>query len=245
MPKNSNQKPAKYDEPMNGAMKFFLAGLVAELYLLIIRRFYANGTAVRQIAWFDYILPVLMVAGAVIFVAGGVCAALWRADRKKCIYGLCGAAAGAFIGLCAFLIRWNSSSLTFLTVVVPVVMLLGILWSLYDRECALALTLLGIALVVQWICRRVGASQYLGTYVKVVAVLFLIAAVAVAVLAKQGKLSRLLPASADLLPVYAASGLSVIATAAALISTAAAYYTMWVLSVVVFALAVYYTVKQL
>ena len=32
---------------------------------------------------------------------------------------------------------------------------------------------------------------------------------------------------------------------AALFSTAIAYYTMWILAIVVFALAVYYTVKQL
>ena len=41
---NSRPRPAKREEPMNGAMKFFLAGCVAELYLLIIRRFYINGT---------------------------------------------------------------------------------------------------------------------------------------------------------------------------------------------------------
>ena len=43
MPKNPNNqsKPVKGTQAMNGAMKLFLAGLVAELYLLIIRRFYA------------------------------------------------------------------------------------------------------------------------------------------------------------------------------------------------------------
>ena len=40
MSKNPNKKAVQKDEPMNGAMKFFLAGCVAELYLLIIRRFY-------------------------------------------------------------------------------------------------------------------------------------------------------------------------------------------------------------
>ena len=45
MPKNSNSKPVKRDEPMTGAMKFFLAGCVAELYLLIVRRFYEIGRA--------------------------------------------------------------------------------------------------------------------------------------------------------------------------------------------------------
>ena len=103
----------------------------------------------------------------------------------------------------------------------------------------------GITLVLLWICRRVGASQYLGMYVKVVSVVYLAAAVIITLLAKQGKLKKLLPASADLLQVYAACGLTVVSIAAALISTAAAYYVMWALGIVVFALAVYYTVKQL
>lgn len=245
MPKNSNSKPVKRDEPMTGAMKFFLAGCVAELYLLIVRRFYVNGTAVQQIAWFDHYLFYLMGAGAVLLVVGAVCAVLWKADKKKLLPALSLAAAGAFLGLSALLIRWNMATLTLFTVVVPVAMLLGILWSLYDRECALALTILGATLVLLWVCRRVGASQYLGMYVKAVSVIYLLAAVAVALLVKQGKFRKLLPANADPLPVYVACGLSVAAIAAALVSTTVAYYVMWVLAIVVFALAVYYTVKQL
>ena len=245
MPKNSNSKPVKRDEPMTGAMKFFLAGCVAELYLLIVRRFYANGVAVQQIAWYDHYLFYLMGAGAVLLAIGGVCAVLWKSDKKKFVPALSLAAAGAFLGLSAFLIRWNMSTLTLFTVVVPVVMLLGILWSLYDRECALALTILGATLVLLWICRRAGASQYYGMYVKAVSVIYLLAAAAVALLVKQGKLRKLLPANADPLPVYVACGLSVVAIAAALVSTTVAYYVMWVLAIVVFALAVYYTVKQL
>lgn len=245
MPKNSNSKPVKRDEPMTGAMKFFLAGCVAELYLLIVRRFYANGTAVQQIAWFDHYLFYLMGAGAMLLVIGAVCAILWKADKKKLIPALFLAAAGAFLGLSALLIRWNAATLTLLTVVVPVIMLLGILWSLYDRECALALTILGITLVILWICRRAGSSQFIGIYVKAVSVIYLLLTVAVALLVKLGKLRKLLPANADTLPVYVACGLSVVAIAAALVSATAAYYVMWCLAIVVFALAVYYTVKQL
>ena len=245
MPKNSNSKPVKRDEPMTGAMKFFLAGCVAELYLLIVRRFYANGVAVQQIAWYDHYLFYLMGAGAVLLAIGGVCAVLWKSDKKKFVPALSLAAAGAFLGLSAFLIRWNMSTLTLFTVVVPVVMLLGILWSLYDRECALALTILGVTLILLWICRRAGASQYYGMYVKAVSVIYLLAAAALALLVKQGKLRKLLPANADPLPVYVACGLSVVAIAAALVSTTVAYYVMWIVAIVVFALAVYYTVKQL
>ena len=52
-------------------------------------------------------------------------------------------------------------------------------------------------------------------------------------------------AKADPLPVYVACGLSAVAMAVALISTTTAYYAMWALAMVVFGLAVYYTVKQL
>lgn len=245
MPKNPNSKPVKRDEPMTGAMKFFLAGCVAELYLLIVRRFYANGNAVQQIAWFDRYLFYLMGAGAVLLVIGAVCAALWRADKKKLKLSLSLAAAGAFLALSALLFRWNVATLTLLTVVVPVVMLLGILWNLYDRECALALTVLGITLIVLWVCRRAGASQFIGVYVKAISVIYLLLTVALAWLVNQGKLGKLLPANADPLPVYIACGLSVAAIAAGLVSAAVAYYVMWALAIVVFALAVYYTVKQL
>ena len=53
MAKNPNKKVAPKDEPMNGAMKFFLAGCVAELYLLILRRFYINADSeITRIAWY-------------------------------------------------------------------------------------------------------------------------------------------------------------------------------------------------
>ena len=245
MPKNSNRKPVKRDEPMTGAMKFFLAGCVAELYLLIVRRYFVKGTAVQQIAWFDHYLLYLMGAGAVLLLVGAVCAVLWKADKKKLVPAVSVAAAGAFLGLSAFLVRWNMTTLTLLTAVVPVVMLLGVLWNLYDRECALALTVLGITLVVLWVCRRAGASMYLGVYVKAVSVIYLVLIVVVAVLVKLGKLDKLLPANADLLPVYVACGLSAAAIVAALVNTTMAYYATWALGIVVFALAVYYTVKQL
>jgi len=248
MPKNPNSKSksVKRDEPMTGAMKFFLAGCVAELYLLIVRRFYVNGTALQQIAWYDKYLRVLTGAGLVVLVVGLVLSLLWRADKKKRVLGWYVLGAGVFLaGSSALILKMNAPAVKLLTVVVPVVMLLGILWSLYDRECALALTILCATLIVLWVCRNELDSMYIGTYVKVLAVLYIVVVAAVALLAKTGKLSKLLPPSADTLPVYAACGLSVVAMAVALVSSSAAFYVMWGLAIVVFALAVYYTVKQL
>ena len=247
MPKNPNSKSkqTKLDEPMTGAMKFFLAGCVAELYLLILRRYYIQGPDVVKILWYDRYLWVLLGVGAAILLVGAVCGFLLRADKKKRAAAWWVAAAGAFLGAAAGLVRWNASTLTLLTVVVPAVMILGVLWSLYDRECALSLTILGTSLIALWICRKQLSSMYLGIYVKIFAVVYILALIAVALLTKQGKLGKLLPAKADLLPVYVACGLSAAAMLGALFNTTVAYYAMWALAIVFFGLAVYYTVKQL
>lgn len=235
----SKAKPVKKNDPMTGAMKFFVGGCVAELYLLIVRRFYVNGTAVQAIAWDSY-LPVFAWIGVAVLALGAVLFMMWKASKKKAI-GLAVAAAGAFLAVSSFLIHWNMSTLTLMTVLVPVVMLLGILWVLYDRECALALTLLAGALVAVWVCRRAGTMML----VKGAAIVYVLILLAVFVLVKQKKLTKLLPAHVDPAPVYAACVISVVAVAAALISTAIAYYALWALAAVIFALAVYYTVKQL
>lgn len=246
MPKNSNSKakPVKRDEPMNGAMKFFLAGCVAELYLLIVRRFYVSGTLAQVVAWDGY-LKVFAWAGVAVLALGLVLSFLWKQDRKKRVTGWSVTGAGAFLAVSSFLVHWNMSTLTLLTVVVPVIMLLGILWSLYDRECSLALTILGVSLIALWVCRRQMYSIYYGNYVRFAAVAYIVVLAAVALLLKSGRLTGLLPAKADPLPVYVACGLSAAAMAVALINTTTAYYAIWVLAMVVFGLAVYYTVKQL
>ena len=244
-PNNKSKKPVKRDEPMTGAMKFFVIGCLAELYLMIVRRCYINGYAEQQIAWYDVYLKNLILGGVAVLAVGAVLSYLWRQDKKKRFFGWAIGGLGAFVAVASALVLWNMSSLALLSTLVPVVMILGIVWSLYDRECALSLTLLGASLFMVWICRRQLTSIYLGTAVKVLVVAFIIALIAVAVLVKTGKLSKLLPAKSEPTAVYAACGISVVALAAALLSTTVAYYAMWALAAVVFLLAVYYTVKQL
>ena len=152
----------------------------------------------------------------------------------------------AFLALSTAMIWFlNAPAVTLLSTVVPVVMVLGILWSLYDRECACALTILGLSLIALWICRREMSSMFFGTYVKAAAVVYIVLLAVIALLVKSGKLRRFLPANADPLPVYVACGLSAAAMLSALVNMTVAYYALWALAIVVFALAVYYTVKQL
>lgn len=248
MSKNTNKraKSMKKDEPaMNTAMKIFLAGCVAELYLLIVRRYYVQGNALTQIAWYDTYLKLFIALGVAAFLAGAVFAYSFRTQKGRCEIGCIIASAGLFLAVSSGLVLWNMTTITFLSVVVPVAMLLGILWELYDRECAISLTVLGVSLIAMWVYRRGMYSTSVGTAVKAAAVLYLVVLVAIAILLKQGKLGKLLPSSADPLPVYVACGLSVAALVIALVSRTAAYYAMWALAIVVFGLAVYYTVKQL
>ena len=243
--KPKNKKPVKRDEPMTSAMKFFLVGCVAELYLKIVRRYYVNGSAEQQIAWFDSYLKTFILVGVAVFAVGAVFSYLWRQNKKTRIYAWMLGGFGVFLAAASALILWNMSSLTLLSTLVPVVMVLGIVWSLYDRECAMSLSLLGVSLFAVWICRRQLNSIYLGTFVKVAAAVLIVVLIVIAILAKQGKLSKLLSAKADLTPVYTACALSIVALTAALVSPVIAYYAMWVLAIAVFGLAVYYTVKQL
>ena len=248
MAKNPNskaKKPVKRDEPMTGAMKFFALGCIAELFLMIVRRYYVNGYAEQQIAWYDVYLKNLILVGVAVLVVGVVLSYLWRRNKKTRFYGWAIAGLGAFVAAASALVLWNMSSLTFLSTLVPVIMVLGIVWNLYDRECALSLTLLGISLFMLWVCRRQLTSIYLCTIVKVAVVALIVALIVIAVLTKQGKLTKLLSAKSQPTPVYVACGLSVLALAASLLSTVVAYYAMWALAIVVFGLAVYYTVKQL
>ena len=248
----SKSKPVRRNEPMNNAMKFFVAGCLAELYLVVIRRFYVNGTAEQLLAWDTY-LRYLLGAGGVVLVAGLALLLMWWKLPQRRKIGWYVLAAGVFLTASSgMIITLYSTALTFLCVVVPVAMLLGILWNLYDRECAWSLTILGTSLIALWVCRRQMDSIYLGTYVKIAAAAYIVVLLAAALLAQRaakngGKLGRfqVLPTASDPTPIYVACGLSVVALAAALFSTTVAYYAMWALALVVFALAVYYTVKQL
>lgn len=244
MAKNPSRKAVRKDEPMTGAMKFFLAGCVAELYLLILRRFYINaGSDLIRIAWYDKYLWVIAGIGAAVMLVGIVGALALKGTRKKALWLV--TAAGAFVGLTTLFVRLNMSSLAFMTTLVPVIMILGLLWGLYDRECALSLTVLGAALFGLWVLRRYGTNIRVGGLVKACVVGFVLLLAVLAWLTKAGKLTRLLPPRADKLTVYVSCGIAAVALLAALLISGASYYAMWALAAVVFALAVYYTVKQL
>lgn len=252
-PNKKTDNRGKQNAAMGRATKFLLAGCLAEMYLLVLRKFFINGTLEQVVAWDGY-LQAFQVAGLVILAAGLVLGLVFRKKaswKREAGWWLLGG--GAFLAASSWLVHsFVYTALTPLCVIVPVVMLLGILWSIYDRECAYALTVLGATVLVLWICRKGLGTTLWNTPAMICAVAYLIAVAAAGLLFWKadknggvvGKL-RLLPAGADSLPVYAACGISAAAVVLALISTAIAYYAIWAVCIVIFALAVYYTVRQL
>lgn len=243
MAKNHNRKPAKRNDPMGMATSVFLAGCFAEMYLLMVRRYYVNGHADQVLAWYAA-LPIIILFGAGVMLIGSVLTKKWKHNKKKRPYAAWTAGIGAFLMISTALIRINMSFLSLMTVLVPVTMLLALIWLLYDRECALTLTILSTAMIMLWICRRLGPAPVYRTALLLLAAGYILLLVGVVALVKQAKLPLLNP-SDDTLPVYVGAGLSIVAVAVSLFSTTLAYYAMWALAAVVFALAVYYTVKQL
>lgn len=249
MAKNPNDKnkakSIKRDDALTGGMIFFVAGCIAEFFLWAVRRYYINGYIDEALLWYDR-LKVFAGAGVVALLAGVALSVMWRQDSGKRVFGWALGTLGTFFAVGSILIRmYETSAVTLLSVVVPVGMVLSILWALYERECSVALTVLCASLIVVWVCRKLISSMALGIPVRIIAVIYLLAVAALVWLAKQGKLGKLLPANADILPLYIAGGLSAAAILVALFNATAAYYAMWCLGVVVFALAVYYTVKML
>ena len=246
MAKNPNGKSMKRDNSLYGATLFFLAACLAEFYLLVLRKYYIHGDVVTEaLVWYDRLL-IFAGLGAAVLLVGVILSVLWKADERKRLFGWALSALGAFFAVGSMLARiYVEPAVTLLSVVVPVLMVLTVIWAFYDRECSVALTALCGTMILLWVCRRLFNSLTMGVPVKVLSVVYVLLLAGVCWLAKNKKLGRLLPVGADLMPIYAATGLSAVAVVLALFSASMAYYAMWALGIVFFALAVYYTVQQL
>ena len=244
MSKKPNKKSPqrRYDGPMTGGMKFFLAGCVAELYLLIIRRFYINGTLDQVLAWYSY-LKIFAAVGAVVAIVGAVLAFVWKQDKKRREIAWYVLGGGLFLGIASAAVAWNMNALSILTALVPVVLVLDVLWSLFDHDSALSLTALAGGFVAAWLCRH-GAGGLSGLAVKGAVVLFVAALALLAAALRGGKLGSFISADAHK-TIFVSCAIAAVGAAASLVSAAIAYYAMWVLAAVIFCMAVYYTVRQL
>ena len=253
MTKRTESRGKRKHEPWQGATRALLVGCVAELYLLLIHKYYIYGNLDQVLAWDSY-LRVSLWLGLGVAVLGGVLLYLCRRKPgwKRAVSGMV-LELGAFMAVTGGLVtRYYASPITLLAVAVPAAALMAMLWYLYDRECAWGLIVLGLDLAVLWICRK-GMGNFLWEKrVLVGTVIFLICLAVLAFLTWKlskfhgmlGKL-RLLGENFDTMPIYAACGVSAVTTVLALVSSVAAYYCIYIVAVLLFALAVYYAIRQL
>lgn len=255
MPKKHEnpEQRKKNQSSLNGALKYFLGGCVAELYLLVVRKYYVNGTVDQVPVWDDY-LRYLLYFGVALAVAGAALMYVWRKGetwKKNTAWAVL--AAGLFLAVGNAILRFvYPTGSMIMSVLVPAVMFLGILWCLYPRECFYSLGVLAAGIMAAWVCRKGAGTVYWGTPVLIGACVFLVLLACVALLGRKaqqggGMLSswRAMPVGGNYTVIYASCAVSAAATVISLISSAAGYYAIWAVALAVFALAVYYTVKEL
>ena len=246
---NRETRREKSERNMNRAVVLLTAGLVAEWYLLMADRYYARGTISQVVAWYDY-LGVMRWAALAVLAIGMVLMLLqgrkpWTAKVGGVLTGC-----GAFFAFTSVAMRhYYPTSVTVLCVAVPVLLLLGIIYLFYQAEFSIQATELAMALGAVVLLGRSGsAAVKLCAALAICGVTLLL--ICTAMVRKNGGTMKL---NGETLQVFGPKtdyrltlGVPVLclaAAAAAIAVPTAAFYATWVLAIVAFVLAVYYTIK--
>ncbi len=235
-----------------GASTLFIVGFCAEIYLLVLQRFFVNGT-VREIALSSYVVEALMYVGLALFALGVVLRFVRRKTGHHTRLANWLLAAGVFFAVAnkAMLAVYPDASVA-LCIIVPILLIVGVAFFLYQREFFLSLCALMLSVGACWLCSKGLGNANWNSFVIAasVAVLIVIAALFALSLSAAGKKGileiggrklRMLSVSPNRALLYGAYILSALAVIAALLGYG--YYGIWVVCVVIFALAVYYTIR--
>ena len=227
------------------AMRSLVCGCVAEIFLLIVRR-YANGTMNQVVMWNERYLPILAGVGVALLAIGAIWIGVQRGNQFQRTVGAYVAGAGIFVAASSLLSIRNLTFLDYLIVVVPAAAFLGIVWGLYERECAMSLTALELGTIATWVFSRTVQpfSPYLSLS-RALAVLLLAALAVMVYFLRNGTLKKFLSVKSDALLLYVSLALAFAGILASLVSVSAAGYAMWILALAAFGLLVYYTMKQI
>ncbi len=157
MPKKNKAEELKRDNaPLNlRALNFLFGGCAAEIYLLMVRKYYINGNVDQMLGW-DAAMPTLIGIGAAVLALGAILAIVWRKTAGwKRTFAWTVVFAGLFFSVGNWLVKEvYPSGATILCFVTAAAMLLGVLWCLYARDCFYAMVVLGTGLFATWVCRH-------------------------------------------------------------------------------------------
>lgn len=255
MAKNNVRKErmSKSDHNVNCAMGVLTVGIVAEFYLLMVKRYYVNA-GVGSVLTMLTVLEVLSYVGCALFGAGLV---FWIMRGKWTRFApaapwLLGS--GFFFAVTSrLMLAVYPQATTALCILVPAAMLIGIVFLLYPREFSVEASALTATLMALYLIHRGAGREEWSTIVLGCCILALcvVAALVVAVL-KAKKHGGVLPFGLRLVsaegsyPLILAVLIACFAAIVlALIVSGIAYYGLWAFAIATFLLAVYYTVKMM
>lgn len=251
-----SQKRAEKEELENRALhrvfNVFLLGLAAECYLFLVYRGYAAGTIDSMLVWHQ-ILTWGMYAGLVMLVAGAVTAFVKRQDARLRTGMLWLGGIGLFLALSGWVVTFffdNNRGITAMCILVPILVVLALIFFLFQPECFLSTLVLSCAMLTVWLRGASAGSSRMGVAVIVGAVLGAVLLAAAAALTHkaqgdEGKLMgfRVFSLECDYRILYAALGAAFVCVLLTLALPSIAYYLMWMLGILLFGELVYYTTK--
>lgn len=239
---------AKNNRNLNSALTLFTAGFIAEFYLLI-NQYFVKGSVDQVVAIAGY-LEVMAIVGAAAFGAGVVLTVMRRkwtrfAAAGKWLLGL-----GLFFGVSSLLMRRvYPMGTTVMCILVPVLMLLAVVFLLYQHEFAVQTIALTLAIASAVLLNHGSSSMpALVTAFCWAAMVFVAALLVLTVMLQKHegsyKGTAIFPAKTNYALTCAVLVLSIAAIAVSLFA-GLAYYVIWGAAVLLFVLAVWYTVKML
>ena len=243
------ERIARNDRNLNRALGLFTAGFIAEFYLLLINTYFVKGT-IEQLVATSYFLEVMLWIGLALVAAGLVFTVMREKWTRFVRLG------GWFLGIGVFftlsselMLKIYPAGTTAMCILVPVLMLLCVVFLLYEREfavqtAALVLTIAAAVLLNHGSTAMAGMVRAAAFAALALTVVLL---VLVLLLRKhEGKYRELtiFPAKTNYVLTGAVLVLCIAALVLALFA-GMAYYVIWGAAVVLFVLAVYYTVKML
>ncbi|MBD5155271.1 MAG: hypothetical protein HDT15_09455 [Oscillibacter sp.] len=230
----------------------FLLGLIAEVYLFLVYRFYAWGSVGSMLVWHK-VLTVLTWVGLAALVAGVAGAVIKRQEKKLRNIMIWVAGAGAFFFVSSWVVTYffsNGAGVTAMCILVPILAVLALVYLLYQHECALCSVVLSGAMFSVWLRGASSASAMWRWAVMagcILVAVILAAAIYLTTKAQKdgGKLwkIRIFSVDCDYRIVYAVLGVAAAALLLAAALPGIGYYLMWALGVLLFAELVFYTTK--
>lgn len=257
MAKNTNRRTPrapKNNKNVERATAIMLFGFLAEFYLLLINTFFVKGTPQQLVATADF-LSVMVYVGAAMVAAGVAMLFLRRKNGGKRSSAqwyllIC----GVFFTLSSeVMVKIYPQGVTAMCIFVPAVVVLGVIFLMYQREfSAEAIALSGAIAAMILLNRGAGSTAWAGIVKAAAIAAVCVIAVMIALTARAQKKNGFLcgelcvyPASTNYTMVYAVLAVCAAAILVALFVSGAAYYGIWVMSILAFVLAVYYTVKMM